>query len=333
MITTLLDKIQGFFDQRFLFAYWGPTFIGLALGLGLVEILFSPILATAFKWWTTLNGSEQLILGAGALIAVTLLASLLGALTVPIIRLYEGYWPEGWLKHWALGRQQKALKAVGDSAVRYQYFPRNLELLRPTRLGNVLITSSEYSIRHYVIETAIWWPRLAALLPESFRTQVDAALTPMLTVLNLSMILTFLTVASGIASLFTDRHWWLLPPIIIIIGLLLARVCYLAGVSQAVSYSKLVQVAFDFYRHDILKQMHIPVPDNLLEERQLWAALNAVVYDYVMPWHTTVLKDLPSLNTPFYYDTHKNSADSNKEDLTIIIKDLSKLNIKNEEKK
>src|SRR6266699_3248768 len=259
MITTLLDKIHGFFDQRFIFAYWIPPFIGLALALGLAGVLSAPTVMAAFTWWTKLDGAEQVILGAGALLIVTLFASLLGALTVPLVRLYAGYWSQGPLTRWALQRQRKALTATSNSTVRNQIFPRNDDLLRPTRLGNVLITSSEYSLQRYDLDPAIWWSRLAVLVPESFRTQVDAALTPMLTVLNLSTMLTLLTAASTIASLFTDRWWWLFPTIFVI-GLLLARACYLAAVSQAVSYSQLIQVGFDFYRHDILKQMHIPVP-------------------------------------------------------------------------
>jgi hypothetical protein len=115
--------------------------------------------------------------------------------------------------------------------------------------------------------------------------------------------------------------------LILIIGLLLARACYLAAISQALSYGKLVQVAFDFYRHDILKQMHIPVPDNLRDERFLWTALNSVVDEYSMPWQTTIIESLPSLNSPFYYDTHE------AQDVTITIKGLPKMNIKHEETK
>jgi hypothetical protein len=43
MITTLLDNIKGFFDQRFVFAYGSPTFIGIVLALGLVEVLFGRV--------------------------------------------------------------------------------------------------------------------------------------------------------------------------------------------------------------------------------------------------------------------------------------------------
>jgi hypothetical protein len=125
--------------------------------------------------------------------------------------------------------------------------------------------------------------------------------------LNLSMLLTLLALGGGGALFLTYRYWWL-GVLVFIGGLALARTCYVAASNQAMDYGQLVRVAFDFYRHDILKQMHIAVPDNLVEERLLWDALNAVVYDYVLPWDAEVADQIPRLAHPFYYDTHQPST-------------------------
>jgi hypothetical protein len=53
MLGTFLDKLSGFFDQRFLVAYWGPTLIGLGLAAGLGSVLFS--FAGVLAWWTKRN--------------------------------------------------------------------------------------------------------------------------------------------------------------------------------------------------------------------------------------------------------------------------------------
>ena len=60
----------------------------------------------------------------------------------------------------------------------------------------------------------------------------------------------------------------------------------------------MLRTAFDLYRHSILEQMHIPIPNNLVEERLLWAALNQLVGRYVMPWTTHEADKLPQLNEP-----------------------------------
>jgi hypothetical protein len=303
MLGTFLDKMSSFFDQRFMIACWTPIFIGLSLVAGVLGVLLGPVVA--FGWWVKLGGPDQALLIGGALLGITLLGYLLVALTLPLVRLYEGYWSEGPLTQLARARQKQALKRAGNSPARDRNFPRNSKLLKPTRLGNLLATAEEYSYEQYRLDAVVWWPRLATLLPEDFRSQVDTALTPILTMLNLSMILSLLTVLGGMAALLVGQHWWL-GVVIIIGGLLLARICYLAAVSQVWDYCILVRVAFDLYRHEVLKQMHIPLPDNLVEERFLWKSLNRWIDQYKPPWEEN---DAPRPK-PFYYDIHQTTTSS-----------------------
>jgi hypothetical protein len=300
MVGTFLEKVGGWFDRRFLIAYWSPVFIGLVLVGGLVILALGP--PVVFGWWAKLNGEEQIVLGVGSLLATTLLAYVLDALTTPLIRLYEGYWSWKQLARLAASWQEARKARLVDSAHSY-HFPRNSELLKPTRLGNVLASAEDYSYQVYRLDAVIWWPRLVTLLPETFRAQLDTALTPMVTLLNLSMILTLTALGGGASLLLSDRRWWL-GVSVFIGGLVLARACYIAASNQAVDYGQLVRVAFDFYRHDILKQMHVSVPDNLVEERLLWDALKGLVEDYIPPWDAEVAALVPRLARPFYYDTH-----------------------------
>lgn len=265
---------------------------------------------------------EHGLLGVAALIAVTVLAYLLQAVTPTVVRLYEGYnWGrlDSRLTNWArLGQKRKlqnlqetsfsneegALKAGHQRTAYsdlYYNFPRNPNLILPTRLGNTLIAAEEYSYQVYFLDAVTWWPRLAPLLPQAFRAQVDNALTPLLALLNL------LALVGGALVFLTDQRWWLF--VLVFVGaLLLARFCYAAAVKQAESYGILIRVAFDLYRHEILKQMHIPIPDNLVDEGVLWSKLNRLVYNYIQPWETkrpseTLYKPDPKAH-PFYYDFH-----------------------------
>ncbi len=318
MLGTFLDKLNVFFDRRFMIAYWSPIFIGLGLVAGLVAILIGPSLALV--WWTGRSGTEQILLGVGALLVITVLAYLLEALTIPVVRLYEGYWPKGSLTNWACQRQ-KDRKAKSTDSAAYHNFPLDSDLVKPTRLGNVLVAAEEYPHQLYQLDAVLWWPRLAALLPDAFRTLVDTALTPMLAMLNLSIILTMLAFGGAIAVLLTDRLWWLFA-IVFLGGLLLARICYLAAVSQAVDYGESVRVAFDLYRHDILKQMHIPLPDNLFKERLLWELLNKWLYSYTPPWEIGTVTNAPQPPDPFYNDFHQSPATSAQpQEMILTIKD------------
>jgi hypothetical protein len=304
VVGTFLEKVGGWFDRRFLVAYWSPVFVSFGLMGALLLLSLGP--SAVFGWWTKLDASEQIVLGVGSLLAISFLAYLLGALTTSLIRLYEGYWSWKRLARRAI-RWQKARKARLVASAHSYHFPHNSKLLKPTRLGNVLVSAEEYSYQLYRLDAVIWWPRLVSLLPETFRTQLDTTLTPMVALLNLSMIFTL--VAFGEGGILSFTKWWL-GVLTFIGGLVLARVCYVAASNQAVDYGQLVRAAFDFYRHDVLKQMHIVVPDNLVEERLLWDALNVMVHNYIPPWEAAVVAQTPRLTHPFYYDTHQTSIDS-----------------------
>jgi hypothetical protein len=327
MLGTFLDKLNVFFDRRFMIAYWSPIFIGLGFTVGLVGVLVGPL--AALGWWTGRSGTEQVLLGVGVLLVITVLAYVLEALTIPIVRLYEGYWPKGLLTNWACTRQ-KARKAKSDDSACYHNYPLDSDLMKPTRLGNVLVASEDYPHQLYQLDAVLWWPRLAALLPETFRTQVDMALTPMLAMLNLSMMFTLLAFGGGIAVLLTNRLWWLLG-VVFLGGLLLARVCYLVAVNQAVDYGESVRVAFDLYRYDIFKQMHIPLPENLFKERLLWDLLNKWLFSYARPWEIGAVTNVPQPNDPFYNDTHQAPAMSvQPQEMIITIKDVPVVTLKHE---
>lgn len=349
MFGTFLDKVSGIFDRRFIIAYWSPTLIFLSLALGLVMVLSAPSLA--ISWWQQLTGIEQVLLTGGLLLGITLLAYLLEAVETPLIRLYEGYWPE-WvpLTHLARQRRQnqldRMLQRLGviekqqeetkkqlasvqpdQEPVRIRLkrlllhqqlserqlrktlnsFPRDPGLVKPTRFGNLLAAAEEYSYQLYQLDAVPWWPRLVPLLPAKFRSEIDGALTPVLTVLNLSLGFTLLGIGGGVAVLLSSVVWWW-SVLVLVVGIVLAWACYNAAVNQVVDYADLIRVAFDLYRQSILQQMHIPVPDNLQSERLLWTALNHWVSRYVPPWESEWVKHAPQLAEPFYYDTHAVAA-------------------------
>lgn len=309
MLGTFLDKLSGFFGLRFVIAFWSPSCIFFGTIIGLVGVVLGP--PVILSWWSHLDFTEQVLFVSVILLVITLLAYLLEAISVPLTNLFAGNWPQNLLAlhkrmHSTGKERQKARYAY---AIRAHIFPQDPELLKPTRLGNVLAAVDEYTYTLYRLDAFIWWPRLSPLLPETFRTQVDTSLTPMQTMLNLSMLFCLLAIGGGISMLIDHR--WAFFLIVGISGLILAWICYLAAVNQAISYGVLVRVAFDFYRHEILKKMHIPVPDNLMEERFLWNRLNTVVDELTMPWEET--NDIPEirlsqLTSPFYYDTHQSSV-------------------------
>ena len=222
-------------------------------------------------------------IGIVALLLITLLAYLLQAATTPLLRLYEGYWPEWFPIDRALGDQEQTFKTLTTAYERpqgkraaarafnrlYYSFPRIPDRLRPTSLGNTLTAAAAYVYDRYNIETALWWPRLLELLPKDFRKQVETSLTQVMIMLNLTTILILVSLGASGGLLIAGRHWWPYAATMVI-GLMLAWGFYRAAVLQAVNYGTFLRVAFDLHRSKILKQMRIPLPPNLGAERNLW---------------------------------------------------------------
>jgi hypothetical protein len=299
MFVTFLDKLGGWFDRRFMLAFWAPAFISLGVTGSLIVLVV--LGRDAVDIWDELDSLESAWLALVALVLITVTAYVLQAFSTTIVRLHEGYLFPEWLARHTRADQLRArqrtlpeqrpnrLTGAATSAWSnhyrdaYFYFPRNEDLVKPTRLGNVLTASEEYVTLTYGADAVLWWPRLAPLLPQSFREQVDSTLTPMLSLLTLSTTITLAGLISAVVLALFSPYWWL-GILCAVMALALARLCYVASISQAVSYGDLVRAAFDLYRHEILKQMRLPLPKNLREDFVLWQGLTQFIYLYTPPW-------------------------------------------------
>jgi hypothetical protein len=296
MLGISLERLGGLFDRQFLLAYWGPVFLGVAFGTGLFALGHG--YQKTFKLWLSLSGTEQVLLGGTAIVGITVVAYLFSILTAPIIRLYEGYWPSGWhrLEHAMVAREKKAHAKLRDdmaalrgrslaippeNATAYiskstrfiSTFPRDPALLKATRLGNVLVAAEEYPLSRYNMDAVFWWPRLFAVMPEDQQNLVDASVTPMIALLNLSTIILVVSLGGAVWLFLSPRWgwpWWGLT--CLVAAVVLPYIFYRVAAIQASNYTTVVRTMFDLHRFDLLQQMHIPLPPPD-KERQVWGAL------------------------------------------------------------
>lgn len=295
MLGVSLQQLGGLFERQFMVAYWGPIFIGAAFLAAVVALARG--ISTAIADFAGLSAIEQILYGAAILIGITVIAYVLSVLTMPMIRIYEGHWPPwirtlayplvAWQKHRHSsildrmeenpGKDNTISPAYREALYRYySTYPRNPKLVKPTSIGNILAAAEEYPRLRYNVNAALWWPRLFAVMPEAHRGQVEASILPMIALLNLTTIV-FLVGLGGGAWLILAQGLHLWAIVCIIIGLILAFLCYRAAAIQAVRYTLTVRTAFDLYRFDLLKQMHIPLPSPK-EERALWDHLEKWLY-------------------------------------------------------
>ncbi|MGW0631173.1 hypothetical protein [Streptomyces sp. NPDC002758] len=238
----------------------------------------------AGRAWHTLQG-----IGAGltALLVLGLIvvALLLDPLQLRLVRMLEGDWPRSLagLSRWYTGRQRghRARLAAdarpGDSpgprdvqragaaaALLLRRFARDEEFTRPTALGNALAAMEDRAGLPYGWDAVVAWPRLYPLLSPGVRSVVDGQRERLDTLARLSVCSAATTALA--AALLYSSGWWIL---LAALPAAVARTAYIGTVHTAMAYGQAVAVAFDLHRFDLLRQLHLPLPHTLEEEREL----------------------------------------------------------------
>jgi hypothetical protein len=195
---------------------------------------------------------------------------------------------------------------------RIQRYPNERRLL-PTSLGNVLRAAEDMAGQRYGLSTITIWPRLYPLLSDNVksivndqRNQLDIAARfcvifiitstisfvfylailyrASLTDLPLAVILSnpslidvpFMHIHLWVGLAIKYGLWLILP----LSALFLSWLSYLGAKSVAVSYGIGIQSAFDLHRFDLLKNLHLQLPDDLNSERKANHQLSDFLRDY-----------------------------------------------------
>ena len=291
MLSSALNALTDRFDLQFLTAYGLPAVIvGLSSGTFLGPRIGWDQLAV---WIEELDAVEGSLAALLVLLVLVMLALVFRALTLPIAALYAGVaWPRG-IAAWAVKQQVRtrhktaaAVSGAPNQVVSAQaaranalifdvLYPRDEAETKPTRLGNILAAAEAYPRDIYGMDGAVWWPRLMPLLPSEFAKTLGDAQGPLLALLNLSVV--FIVLAPVGAIVLAVGGLWLFALLVLLGGVLLARMCYLAAVTQAAEIGSLIRIGCDLYRFEILTQLDLPKPADLAAERTLWRDLTAQI--------------------------------------------------------
>jgi hypothetical protein len=174
----------------------------------------------------------------------------------------------------------------------FLFLPSERASVMPTRLGNILRASEFYPLKRYNLDSVVSWPRLQSLLPKEFAEGLRDAKA------NLDLLLVVTTLAGIFAlgwelglGIFTAR-WDLF--LLASLGWLLALAGYFAALQAARSYGELIKAAFDLHRWELLKALHLKLPESYQEERKLWEDVSELLY-----------RNYPPAPEVFRYETEK----------------------------
>lgn len=178
----------------------------------------------------------------------------------------------------------------------FLFYPPGKSYVMPTKLGNVLRTSEFYALKRYGLDSVVAWPRLQSFLPKDFAESLQDAKA------SLDLLLVVTTLAGIFAvgweiglGIFSDR-WDLF--LLVSVAWILALLGYSAAIQAARSYGELIKAAFDLYRWELLKAMHLKMPANYEDERKLWEEVSELFYRNYPPQKDVFRYDVEAQKPP-----------------------------------
>lgn len=157
--------------------------------------------------------------------------------------------------------------------------------LAPTLMGNIARSIAAYADRRYRFSMDIFWTKLQRVVQEDVKyyrvlqdakTQLDF-LTALIWVAAVSSI--GWTIDGLLQSYGNARLSWLLNPgivetiIAICAGFVAVQLLYRLTLQNYRAFADLLRSCVDLYRFGLLQLMHVPLPKDIEQERQLWETL------------------------------------------------------------
>jgi hypothetical protein len=292
-LTDATDRL----DPKVLVSYWLPALVATFAGVGILGLLIGPPLLDA--WVNDLDAVDQLVFGVLLLGITAILALFFRAMRRPILHLFGGDVLPQSVAAWAIQREQRAQghdeaiaplpgEPATDLSLRRwrtmldRAVPLEAAHTRPTRFGNMLANLEDHTRAVHGMDYRLWWPRLAPLLPDTMRDIAAQESANMTGLLNLCLVWATAAVG-GAAVLGGVGARWGAAVAVFVGGLLLAWISYRAAIREGAEAGQHLHAAFDLYRHEILKQMALDIPQDAESERALWQRLTTEMVERVAP--------------------------------------------------
>lgn len=133
--------------------------------------------------------------------------------------------------------------------------------LLPTALGNALRTGETSAGERYGLNTLSSWPRLYPLLSERLSALQSSARDSLDAAANLCISFFVVFVISAVALADEPKAYW-----IPVLAFTLCCLSYVGSIAAAVTFTTYVRTAYDLHRFDLLKAMHLALPETAVDE-------------------------------------------------------------------
>jgi hypothetical protein len=258
--------------------FWVGGVLAWVVGSGGFRALRKPA-----SWLAAQPGPTQIALIIAAALGIAASGLVVSRLTMPVLRLMEGYWPrflEGARRPLVERARRRAESINAEFQVvaaavlsanqpptaeqeasyislsrRKRRFPGSGRY-QPTRIGNTLRAGEGRPAEKYGLDAVALWPHLWLLLPDSTRDELVAARSS----LDSAVSAFVWGMLFNVCSVFT--------PWAAVAGICVAAASYWLWVpGRTEVYADLVEAAFDLHRLSLYRQLRWPLPADPQDER------------------------------------------------------------------
>lgn len=164
--------------------------------------------------------------------------------------------------------------------VTQRHFSYGTQNLAPTRMGNIANTVQSYAINRYNLNLEVFWSRLQHSLgaDKDFNSKLETVRTKLEFLIGSSL----LTAVWGLVWACVLLKWGYDWPEFVAIsvgGPLAAYLWYLIATEHYRTYADVLRSSIDLFRLGLLRDLHLPLPADVVDERELWDQLNELT-DY-----------------------------------------------------
>jgi hypothetical protein len=303
-----LSDVAGVLSRKFIVGFFIPAFFGL---FALSRLVAESSLPAAYR---DAGETTQIIVIGGAAL---LFGLLLSGLHYSLLRFLEGYWLSSamvpkpsshavlaaflgarrrvaqlMIGHWV--RRRRHLQSIcaareADQSVLnraaaelQRRFPAHEDNTLPTRFGNAVRAFETHPRRRYGLDGIAVWPRIASMLTESERKDLDEATTDLAFWVNALVVI----LVGGIV-VFLERLWhppgglvstFALEAAIAAATSLAAAFVYWQAIAAAVRWGDPVRAAFDVHRLQLYDVLGMQRPSTAAEDGVSGEAVNRLLH-------------------------------------------------------
>lgn len=177
-------------------------------------------------------------------------------------------------------------------------FPPSIDLVLPTKFGNILRAAESYPGTRYGIDAVPFWPRLLYVIPDDYKEAINETRNELSFLVNCSLLSGIFFVAclgvilpqvfdsNSVNALIKSNRSFIIAGVI---AFALAWFFNRASMISVGAFGDMIRSAYDLFRLDLLEHLQLETPKDSKEEFDTWRNLGKFI---VLGRHALGLKKL-----------------------------------------